>query len=110
MILRIRKYLSGKTEKNSLDPSSGGKGMRLNTAKSTFTMTIFDATNANETIVDVVGVIVATYLMINPKISAINRFDTGPANAIKNSPTFLFFRLYGLKGTGFAQPKANPPK
>ncbi len=49
-----------------------------------------------------------TKRMIVPNMSASNRFETGPAKAMRNSPCLLFFRLYGLYGTGLAQPKVKP--
>ena len=41
---------------------------------------------------------------------AIIRFAKGPAKATKNIPLFLFLKLYGLTGTGFAHPNTKPPK
>ena len=43
--------------------------------------------------------------MIKNSIAMI-KFDSGPANDIKISSLCLFFRLFGLNTTGFAQP--NP--
>ncbi len=42
--------------------------------------------------------------IIKPKIIAITIFTAGPAKATIASPHFLLRRLYGLNGTGFAQP------
>ena len=36
-------------------------------------------------------------------------FANGPASATIASPHLWFRRLYGLKGTGFAQPIIKPP-
>ena len=46
--------------------------------------------------------------IINPKAIAIKKFESGPAAETISSPHLWFFRLYGLYGTGFAQPKRNP--
>lgn len=47
-------------------------------------------------------------LITNPKIIAIRKFVAGPATETFNSPHFWSLRLYGLIGTGFAQPKIGP--
>lgn len=39
-----------------------------------------------------------------PKIIAKEKFDIGPAKATFNCPYFWSMKLYGLIGTGFAQP------
>ena len=44
------------------------------------------------------------------KITARSRFDAGPARATIAGPHLPARRLYGLKGTGLAQPITNPPK
>ena len=44
-------------------------------------------------------------LNIIPKTKARNILDSGPAIATIASPHLAFLRLYGLKGTGLAQPK-----
>lgn len=43
-----------------------------------------------------------------PKDKAISKLDKTPAKATKGIPVLGFLKLYGLKGTGFAQPKINP--
>ena len=46
--------------------------------------------------------------MIIPKMTATRIFEAGPAKAMSGSATFLFLKLYGLYGTGFAQPIIKP--
>lgn len=48
--------------------------------------------------------------MRSPNTSAIVILESGPAAATMASPQRWFRRLYGLYGTGFAQPMINPPK
>ena len=48
--------------------------------------------------------------MMALKNSAMRRLEHGPAAAMRNSPERLFFRLYGLYGTGLAQPKVKPAR
>lgn len=47
-------------------------------------------------------------LKINPINIAMPRFDNGPAAATFNVPYLESLRLYGLNGTGFAQPIKIP--
>lgn len=102
-IIRVLPYCWGNREKRSFEPSSGGIGIRLNTASVRLMMTMYEAISIN-------GVITpcCTNLIIHPKMRAMTRFESGPAAAIRNSPERLFLRLYGLYGTGLAQPKTNP--
>ena len=44
---------------------------------------------------------------MSPKKTAIKRFAKIPAPATAIVPNFLFIRLFGLYGTGFAQPNKN---
>ena len=44
---------------------------------------------------------------INPKNKATKIFANIPAEATATVPHFLFVRLFGLYGTGFAQPNKN---
>ncbi len=95
---------TGKSEKSIFDPSSGGIGIRLNTAKAMFIIT----TNT-KLVIKVPEILFATKILIKtPKINAMRIFESGPAKATRGSATFLFRRLYGLYGTGFAQPIMNP--
>jgi len=48
-------------------------------------------------------------LIISPSISAITKFDAGPAKATIPSPKRRFLKLYGLIGTGLAHPSITPP-
>ena len=45
----------------------------------------------------------------NAPISAITRFESGPATATMTSPLRRLRRFAGLTGVGLAQPKRNPP-
>src|ERR1035437_2144297 len=81
----------GKKEKKIFEPSSGGIGSKLKTARLTFIKT----TNINIFIrlVNMGEEANPKYpipLIIKPKIVATRRFDTGPARDIRGSATFLF--------------------
>ena len=101
--MRIR---GGSKTVRILDPSSGGMGIRLNTAKSTFIKTIW--TNRD----------MATALrsplprrIKAPTMSAMAMFEAGPIRATFNGPYFKsLWSCRGLYGTGFAQPimKGDP--
>lgn len=127
--IAIVPVLMGNTENRSFDPSSGGNGMRLKNAKSTFQkITIMRSAkkidpNEPETVAEIcdheallmpviMAAFTATGTMINfaktAETSAITMFEAGPPKATIAGPHFWFRRLYGLYGTGFAQPKANP--
>ena len=115
MRIRIRKieYLSnpslilyrfgGRREKSTFEPSSGGMGMRLKTAKTIFIITIYEemSINASDTVLP-------KKRIIKPKIRAIRILANGPAREIMSSPHLLFFTLYGFHCTGLAQPNVNP--
>ena len=65
----------------------------------------------NETTLGVpIPILAITRRIMKPKTRAIDKFEAGPAKAMRNSPVLLFFKLYGLYGTGFAQPKVKPAK
>ena len=88
-----------------LEPSRGGKGIKLNNAKPTFiitTMTIIFINSTETRLYD------TKMRPITAKIEARVKLVTGPANAIIPSANLLFFKLYGLYGTGLAQPKRIP--
>lgn len=94
--------LFGKIEKSIFDPSSGGIGTRLNTAKTRFVIItrteIYRKLEENT----------RPNLIKIPKNKAIKRLEAGPARATNASPHLWFFRLYGLNGTGLAQPIIKP--
>jgi hypothetical protein len=100
-----RGELNGKNEKSILEPSRGGIGTKLNTASNIFIRTIIAIIEIND------GGTVPTgrKRIARPKTVAIKRFTAGPAPATIASPQRLLRRLYGLNGTGFAQPIINPP-
>lgn len=99
--------LVGKTEKRILEPSRGGTGTKLKTAR-----TILIRTTSLMTIKKELGrsVISSETRIITANIKAIHRFEKGPAKATIASPHLLFFKLYGLYGTGLAHPKIKPEK
>ena len=89
----------------NLEPSKGGTGNKLNTIKYIFIKIKYEVSckkkNGAETIVNNLKIIV----YIHP----ITKLAAGPARAQSAKPTFLswiFVKLYGLIGTGFAHP--NP--
>jgi hypothetical protein len=81
-------------------------GIKLNVAKTKFIRTIMKemCVKASPNWADM------PKRIIKPKNNAIHILDSGPATATIASPHFWFLRLYGLKGTGFAQPIINPPR
>ncbi|MFH1455013.1 MAG: hypothetical protein ABIF22_01690 [bacterium] len=96
---------TGKNAKSIFDPSSGGIGIKLKTARLTFIRT----TKLNILIRGIEEKLKCNNpLIIRPKIIATRRFDAGPAIDIRGSATFLFFKLCGLYGTGLAQPIIKP--
>ena len=106
-IIRPRPYWFGMIEKRILEPSRGGNGMRLKMARTILMMTMYEKIirTGSETVPPA-----DKNLMIVPNMRASKRFEPGPAAAIKNSPCLLFLRLYGLYGTGLAQPNVNPAR
>ena len=95
----------GSNEKKIFDPSRGGTGTRLNTARAIFITTRYVEITRKDR-----GNAPLANRIIRPKIRAMRRFEPGPAIEIKNSPTLRFFILYGFHSTGFAHPKVNPAK
>jgi len=93
----------GKSEKSILEPSRGGIGTRLNIANPKLIKTIEETTETK---------LIETVLFIekrktSPKKIAKKRLDKTPAAATAIVPHFLLVRLFGLYGTGFAQPNKN---
>ena len=86
------------------DPSSGGIGTRLKIARNR--------------LIKIAVIAIFINVFVNPKPTpilmkidikiAIKIFESGPAIATNNSPHRWFRKLYGLYGTGFAQPTTKP--
>ena len=84
------KIFSGKVAKRSLEPSSGGMGIRLKTARSTFIYTI-------EAVIEIKARLGSeTLLSKSPKMTARPILLSGPAKATKASGHLPGFKLYGL--------------
>jgi hypothetical protein len=78
----------GKIEKRIFEPSSGGIGRRLNTAKIIFIDTIYAQMTKKDW-----GKLISPKRIISPKTNAMRILDAGPAAAIRNSPILRFFIL-----------------
>lgn len=96
----------GKIEKRIFDPSSGGIGTRLNVAKTKLMKTIVPMMEIKAESNDVK----APKRKSSPKKRAMQTLATGPATATMASPQRWLRKLYGLKGTGLAQPMIKPPR
>jgi len=83
------------------EPSKGGMGTKLKTPKRKLYMEIKLKNIKN---VSVKG----RNLIKRPKIIPIKKLVAGPAKETFNSPHFWSRKLYGLTGTGLAQPKIGP--
>ena len=94
----------GAIEIRSFDPSSGGIGIRLKTAKSRFICTIQLEKTSNDGLRKE-----PKNLIRRPKNKAKIKFAIGPAKATKPISLLGFLKSKGLKGTGFAQPKTKAP-
>ena len=105
--VRTESMLPGRIEKRILEPSSGGIGMRLNVASTRFIFIIVTITKIGTNTMYPAG---NTNRSKSPKIRAMMMFVAGPAKATIASPQRWLRRLYGLYGTGFAQPIMKPPK
>lgn len=90
----------GSAERSAVNPSSGGNGIRLKRPKKRFMKAIAAAREIDA------GSSPSELLKrrMSPKIIASKMFVPHPARATKVSPHRWCFRLYGLYGTGFAQP------
>lgn len=121
--------LTGNSVKSNFEPSKGGNGIRLKNAKITFQritiiskekkMELNDPETAAESsiqslwataimIADLTAAESVRNLAANAAMRAITILESGPPSATMAGPHFWFLRLYGLYGTGLAQPKANP--
>ena len=90
--------------RNIFEPSSGGIGIKLKTARTKFTKTIVAAMFKKESGKKLPARFV---LMSNPNNTAKAKLEIGPAAATIKSPQRLYFKLYGLYGTGLAQPNTR---
>ncbi len=99
----------GKRAKRTFDPSKGGIGIKLKTAKIKFISTRAE----NNVTIPLSGEIVpkeANTLSTMPKISTMIRLEAGPARPIHTAPLLGCFRYVGLNCTGFPQPKPAKSK
>ena len=94
-------YLKGRKEKRIWEPSKGGIGIRLNIAKRKLYIEII-LKNKNKEAGKLKNLIGRAKRM--PTMILI----PGPAKETLSSPHLLSLRLFGLIGTGFAQPKTGP--
>ncbi len=99
--VRPMERFHGSAERKAVNPSKGGNGMRLNSPRNRFTKEIVAASE----IAVASKPSIAPQRTKRPKIIARNRFVALPAIATRVSPQRLLRRLYGLYGTGRAQPK-----
>jgi len=90
----------GRREKSILEPSRGGIGTRLKIANPKFIRTIEEITEIKLT----ETALLMEKRRIRPKKIAMERFAKIPAEATAIVPHFLLVRLFGLYGTGLAQP------
>ncbi len=96
--------LWGKIAARIREPSNGGRGTRLNTARTKLVMiTIDSAMTAGS------GSDEANPLITKPATTANIIFDRGPAKATSASPFFPDLRALKFTGTGFAHPRMIPP-
>lgn len=99
---------SGKSEKRILEPSKGGIGTRLKIAKARLVMTMEEIIKPKPA-----GRLAPKEKRPerrkkNPKIIAMERLAKIPAEATATVPHFRLLKLFGLYGTGLAQPKTKP--
>jgi len=100
----ILNSLLGNIAKRILDPSRGGMGTRLKIASTIFIKTIMADISRKP------DVWAPAKRRMSPNMTAIKILEAGPAKATAASDHLPGRRLYGLYGTGFAQPKINPPR
>src|SRR5258708_1282325 len=97
-------HWGGRREKRTLEPSRGGTGMELKIASTQLMSTIVPARVTKEG-----GREAAQKRKRRPNTRAMRRLVRIPAAATRVSPKRLCI-LYGLYGTGLAQPKMTPPR
>ena len=95
----LNRDIDGKKAKRILEPSKGGMGIRLNTARIILIKIIKAATSGKTPSLRKMAKIIATIML-----------DNGPAPATIASENLPGRRLCGLYGTGLAQPMIKPPK
>ena len=95
----------GKKVNKIWEPSNGGIGRRLNTAKKMFKRTIYEKIRTRAGLSSTKGKKRKT----KPKTKAMARLEPGPAKLTRADPYFLSRKFKGFTGTGFAQPKIIPP-
>lgn len=100
-------YLGDKNENKIFEPSSGGIGIRLNKTRTKFKITIIEAIFKKGPIKEAL-IINGENLISNPKIIAINKLAKTPATETSIVPFLTLRRLFGLYGTGLAQPITKP--
>lgn len=90
-----------KTKGKMAEPSSGGIGIKLNIIK-TKLMVMIEVRSK--------GMLfpVGMKFKNSEKITAVAKLATGPASAVRSRSFNGFLKLYGLTGTGFAQPNTKP--
>ena len=98
----------------TLPPSSGGIGKRLKNIRRRLMNTPYVHINVKSSVnlTDNRFSIEKAKNIMNrvDQMIAIIKFARGPASATKNIALFLFLKLYGLTGTGFAHPNTKPPR
>lgn len=87
-------------------PSSGGMGIKLNRARIIFILTIKENIKKRPGLKE--KKLFGKNLISNPKNKAKTKLEMGPAMATLKEPHFWSLKLWGLTGTGFAQPKIGP--
>ena len=102
-ILIIYLAFWGSTAERMREPSNGGIGTKLNTAKTKFVKTTISRARIAGP-----GKLLAKNLTISPATRAKTILDNGPAIATKASPFLPDFKALKLTGTGFAQPIMIP--
>lgn len=87
----IQKNFSGKKLNKIHEPSSGGTGIKLNTASHILIDTIYESAIAIAGFAK--NTDIGVNLIIKPKTIATDRFEMGPAEETFNSPYFLSLKL-----------------
>src|SRR3990167_6593411 len=97
----------GSSANNTLEPSSGGIGIKLKTSRTKFINT--KATNSTTKTLS--GPASAANSRSNkPKTKIMTKLAAGPANPTKTCPKRGFFKFLGSKTTGRPQPKPAKSK
>lgn len=105
----------GRSANNTFEPSSGGIGTKLNTASTRFIKTISEKISMKFCAMSEFPPNANVSRMSTPNTSATTILESGPAAPTNAGPQSLrvpkrtngFRKLYGLYGTGFAQPIKN---